>query len=80
MDDRAGEQLLMALCQRSTGDVHLDLAELDSIDVMSIIALLRGASTMSDGRYLVLHNPPQAVRQMLAAVGDTVGDSGVRVE
>jgi len=80
MDDRAGEQLLMALCQRSTGDVHLDLAELDSIDVMSIIALLRGASRMCDGRYLVLHNPPPAVRQMLAAVGDTVGDSGVRVE
>jgi hypothetical protein len=80
MDDLAGEQMLMALCQRSTGDVHLDLAELDTVDVLAIITLLRGAAALCDGRHLVLHNPPPAVRQMLDAVGDTVGDSGVRVE
>lgn len=76
MDDRAGEQLLLALCRHSTGDVHLDLAELDSVDLMSVIALLRGAAGMREGQYLVLHNAPSSLRQMLEAVGD----SGVRVE
>jgi hypothetical protein len=80
MDDRAGEQLLLALCRRSTGDVHLDLAELDTVDVMSVIALLRGAAGMRDGQYIVLHNAPSGLRQMLEAVGETAGDSGVRVE
>ncbi|HEV8559875.1 MAG TPA: STAS domain-containing protein [Actinophytocola sp.] len=80
MDDQAGEQLLLALCRASSGDVHLDLAELDSVDMLSVIALLRGAAGMRDGQYLVLHNPPTALRQMLEAVGDATGDSGVRVE
>jgi hypothetical protein len=80
MDDRAGEELLLALCRRSTGDVHLDLAELDSIDVLSVIALLRSAADMCDGQHLVLHNPPACLRGILDAVGDTVGESSVRVE
>ena len=80
MDDRAGEQLLLALCRRSNGDVHLDLAELDSVDVLSVIALLRGAASMCEGQYLVLHNPPSSVRTILETVGETVGDSGVRIE
>ena len=79
MNDQAGEQLLFALCRGSTGDVHLDLAELDSIDILSVIALLRGAASLGDGRQLVLHNAPSTLRPMLEAVGEAVGDSGVRV-
>lgn len=80
MDDQVGEELLFALCRRSTGDVHLDLAELDSIDILSVIALLRGAASLCDGRQLVLHNAPSTLRPMLDAVGEVVGDSPVRVE
>jgi hypothetical protein len=80
MDERAGEQLLFALCRGSTGDVHLDLAELDSIDVLAVIALLRGAATLCDGRQLVLHNAPTCLRGILDLVKEVVGDSGVRVE
>ncbi|HET9138067.1 hypothetical protein [Actinophytocola sp.] len=72
------EQLLLALCRRSTGDVHLDLAELDSVDVSSLLALLRGAAAMCAG-YLVLHNAPMSLRPMLDVIRDAVGDSGVRV-
>ena len=70
------EQLLLTLCRRSTGDVHLDLAELESLDVASLITLLRGAASLDNGRQLVLHNAPSSLRPIL----DTVGDSGVRVE
>lgn len=82
MDDMAGnsEELLLTLCRRSTGDVHLDLAELDSIDLAAVITLLRGAATLGDGRRLVLHNPPSAVREVLDRVREAVGDSAVRVE
>ena len=80
MDERAGEQLFLMLCRRSTGDVHLDLAEMDSIDIMDLIALLRGAATLPDGRHLVLHNPPSALRLMLDAVGDSVAVSTVLVD
>lgn len=79
MDDRLGEELLFTLCRRSTGDVHLDLAELDSIDILSVIALLRGAAEMCDGRKLVLYNAPARLRPMLAVIGEAVGESGVRV-
>jgi hypothetical protein len=80
MDERAGEHLLFTLCQRSTGDVHLDLAELDSIDVLSLIALLRGAEGLCDGRKLVLHNAPATLRPMLDVVREAVGESAVHVE
>lgn len=74
------EQLLLMLCQRSTGDVHLDLAELDSVDVAAVVALLRGAASLGEGRQLVLHNPPCSLRSILDMVRDVVGDSPVRVE
>ena len=81
MEEPAGEQLLMTLCQRSTGDVHLELAELDSIDVLAVVALLRGAATtLCSGRHIVLHNAPSGLLSVLNLVKETVGDSGVRVE
>jgi hypothetical protein len=82
MDERAvsTEQLLLTLCQRSTGDVHLDLAELDSIDVAAVVALLRGAATLPDGRRLVLHNAPCSLKPMLDRIREVVGDSALRVE
>jgi hypothetical protein len=78
MDEGVAEQLLLALCRRSTGDVHLDLAELDSIDVRGLLTLLRGAAAMCAG-YLVLHNAPTSLRSMLDVIRDAVGDSGLRV-
>jgi|GraSoiStandDraft_4_1057263.scaffolds.fasta_scaffold1289403_1 hypothetical protein len=78
MDEQAGE-LLVTLCRRSAGDVHLDLADVDSIDLTAVIALLRGAASMADGRHLVLHNPPSCLGPILAVVGEAIGDSGVRV-
>jgi hypothetical protein len=75
MDDHAGEQLLLTLCQRSTGDVHLDLAELDAVDLMTLVAMLRGAANLCDGRQLVLHNPPESLLPVL----QMVQHSGVRV-
>jgi hypothetical protein len=80
MDESAGEQLLLTLCRTSTGDVHLDLAELDTIDVLSVIALLRGAATLCNGRQLVLHNAPSTLGPILDVVREAVGDSAVRVE
>jgi len=79
VDDQVGEQLLFALCRGSTGDVHLDLAELDSIDMMSVISLLRGAATLCDGRKLVLHNAPSRLRAILDVVGEAMGESRVRL-
>jgi anti-anti-sigma regulatory factor len=78
MDEQAGysEQLLLTLCRGSTGDVHLDLAELDSIDLTAVLALLRGAAALGEGRHLVLHNPPSS----LAPILEMVGGSSVRVE
>jgi STAS domain len=75
MDDRVGEQLLLTLCQRSTGDVHLDLAELESVDLLTLVAMLRGAAKLCNGRHLVLHNPPPSLLPVLKLVAD----SGVRV-
>lgn len=82
MNDRAAyfEQLLLALCRRSRGDVHLDLAELETVDITALIALLRGAATLECGCHLVLHNPPSSLRPILERVTEAVGDSGVRVE
>jgi STAS domain len=69
------EQLLLVLCRQSSGDVHLDLAELGAFEVGDVIALLRGAATMESGRRLVLHNPPSAVRNVLDQLGPTLGTS-----
>jgi anti-anti-sigma regulatory factor len=71
------EQLLDVLCQRSAGDVHLDLAELDEVDTYGVITLIRAAATLASGRHLVLHNPPESVRRILAAMGSATGETGV---
>lgn len=71
------EKLLDVLCRRSAGDVHLDLAELDEVDTYGVITLMRAAATLESGRHLVLHNPPESVRRILAAVGSATGETGV---
>lgn len=71
------EKLLDVLCQRSAGDVHLDLAELDEVDIYGVITLIRAAATLASGRNLVLHNPPASVRRILAAMGSATGETGV---
>jgi anti-anti-sigma regulatory factor len=73
------ERLLGVLCQRAAGDVHLDLAELDDLDTYGVITLIRAAATLEAGRHLVLHNPPESVRRILAAVGSAAGDTGVQL-
>ena len=74
------EALLLVLCGQATGDVHLDLAELDFIDVSGVISLLRAASTLPQGAHLVLSNPPPAMRRILDVLGPAVAESGVRVD
>ncbi|WP_308074676.1 STAS domain-containing protein [Actinokineospora sp. PR83] len=74
------EALLLVLCGQATGDVHLDLAELDFIDVSGVISLLRAASTLPPGAHLVLSNPPAAMRRILEVLGPAVAESGVRVD
>jgi anti-anti-sigma factor len=59
------EQFLVTLCRQSDGDMHLDLAELDFIDVSGVITLVRAADSLGDGRKLILHNPPESLRRIL---------------
>ncbi|MCP2268513.1 STAS domain-containing protein [Actinokineospora diospyrosa] len=74
------EQLLVALCRQATGDVHLDLAELDFIDVSGVITLLRVADTLPGSSRLVLRNPPESMRRILELLGPAVAAAGVVVE
>ncbi|GLZ37363.1 STAS domain-containing protein [Actinokineospora sp. NBRC 105648] len=74
------EQLLLALCRQAGGDVHLDLAELDFIDVSGVITLLRAAATLPGESNLVLRNPPASMRRILELLGPAVTEAGVRVE
>ncbi|RLK59164.1 STAS domain-containing protein [Actinokineospora cianjurensis] len=74
------EQLLVALCTQATGDVHLDLAELDFIDVSGVITLLRAAGTLPGQSRLVLRNPPESMRRILDLLGPAVGAAGVTVD
>ncbi|CRK57334.1 Anti-sigma F factor antagonist (spoIIAA-2); Anti-sigma B factor antagonist RsbV [Alloactinosynnema sp. L-07] len=73
------EEFLVALCRQAEGDVHLDLAELDFIDISGVITLVRVAGSLTDGRHLVLHNPPPAMRRILDLLGPTA-DQGVLVD
>ncbi|WP_169514488.1 STAS domain-containing protein [Actinokineospora enzanensis] len=74
------EELLLVLCGRATGDVHLDLGELDFIDVSGVITLLRAAGTLPGTSALVLRNPPESMRRILELLGPAGGDARVRVE
>ncbi|SDC12102.1 anti-anti-sigma factor [Actinokineospora iranica] len=74
------EQLLLALCRQASGDVHLDLAELDFIDVSGVITLLRVARTLPEDSHLVLRNPPPSMRRILEVLGPAVRDASLRVE
>lgn len=69
------EQLLLMLCRQTTGDVHLDLSELDGVDIGDVITMLRGAAILDSGRHLVLHNPPSAVQGLLEVLGPDVGSA-----
>ncbi|PPK70977.1 STAS domain-containing protein [Actinokineospora auranticolor] len=74
------EQLLLALCRQASGDVHLDLAELDFIDVSGVITLLRAAGTLPGDSRLVLRNPPASLHRIVELLGPAVADSGVTIE
>lgn len=73
------EQLLLVLCRQAEGDVHLDFAELDFIDISGVITVVRAASSLGDGRHLVLHNPPPSMRRILELLGPAAGLPGVRI-
>ncbi|MBM7775155.1 anti-anti-sigma regulatory factor [Actinokineospora baliensis] len=74
------EQLLVALCRQATGDVHLDLAELDFIDVSGVITLLRVADTLPGPSRLILRNPPASMRRILQLLGPAVTKAGIIVD
>lgn len=73
------ELLLLTLCGQAVGDVHLDLGELDFIDVSGVIALMRAAESLPKGHHLVLTNPPESMRRILDLLGPAVAESGVLV-
>lgn len=72
-------ELLHALCAQATGDVHLDLAELDFVDVSGAMTLLSAAHALGEG-HLVLHNPPASLRRVLHLLGPSVAEAGVRLD
>jgi anti-anti-sigma regulatory factor len=51
------------------GDLHLDLARLEFIDVTGIRALVQVAETLGGGRRLVLRGLPPRIRMVMAVVG-----------
>lgn len=65
------ERVLTTLCTNARGDVHLDLAELqtfddrDPVDTAAVAALVRAAELLTTPARLVLHNPPAAVVRVL---------------
>jgi anti-anti-sigma regulatory factor len=61
-------ELLRALCRNAGGDVHLDLSEMDFVDVWAVSALVEAAGALEAGT-LVLHNPPPALRRLLEVLG-----------
>lgn len=73
------EKMLVVLCAGSGGDVHLDLAELDFIDVIGVGALMRAATALGPGRFLVLHNAPISLTRVLDLVWPDYADLGVRL-
>ena len=69
-------ELLRALCRQAAGDVHLDLSEMDFVDVWGAAALVEAAAGLAGGE-LVLHNPPPSLRRLLEVMG---GPPGLRLE
>jgi ABC-type transporter Mla MlaB component len=65
------ERVLTTLCTNARGDVHLDLAELQTVDgrepldSAAVAALVRAAERLTPPARLVLHNPPDAVIRLL---------------
>lgn len=73
------EEFLRVLCRQAEGDVHLDFAELDFIDISGVITVVRAAASLGDGRHLVLHNPPPSMRRILELLGPAASLPGVRI-
>ncbi|SDI77575.1 STAS domain-containing protein [Actinokineospora alba] len=74
------EEFLLALCRQAEGDVHLDFAELDFIDISGVITVVRAAGSLDEGRFLVLHNPPPSMRRILELLGPAAVARSVRIE
>ncbi len=73
------EALLHVLCAHATGDVHLDLASLDFIDVSGVIALLNAAATLPAGCHLVLDNAPASMHRILEVLGPEAAVAALRL-
>ena len=67
------EQLLLALCSQANGDVHLDLAELDGVELAEVVVLMRACDNLAPEHRLVLHNAPESVRRLVALFEVTPG-------
>lgn len=65
------------------GDVHLDLAGLQFVDVSGVAVLVAAAAQLAPDRALVLHDPPPALSQILDRFWDGVARirvAGVRAD
>ncbi|HEX2300284.1 MAG TPA: STAS domain-containing protein [Pseudonocardiaceae bacterium] len=47
------------------GDIHLDLAELQFVDLSGASVMVSAATRLGPDRAIVLHNPPPVLSQML---------------
>lgn len=67
VDLATGPVLAAALDElvRGGGDVHLDLAELQFVDVSGASVVVAAAAALGSGRTLVLHRPPAVLSQIL---------------
>ena len=73
------EKMLVVLCAGSGGDVHLDLAELDFIDVIGVGRRCGPPPPSAPGRFPVLHNAPISLTRVLDLVWPDYADLGVRL-
>lgn len=60
---------LAEVVERSPGDVHADLSQLEFIDVEGLRTLVTTAQSLRDGRLLTLHDPPPHLRHMIELTG-----------
>ncbi|MBP2702201.1 MEDS domain-containing protein [Microbispora sp. RL4-1S] len=69
---------LRAAAGRTAGDVHADLAGVSFIDLAALRALMESARTIGRGRFLVLDEVPEHVRNLIELIG-WAGTPGLRL-
>lgn len=64
----------------ATGDVHLDLAELNFVDLSGVAVLVAAATRLAPDRSLVVHDPPPTLNRIVETFWEGVARIRVRVD